>query len=71
MPNESTCNYSLTGLEIYNDDFFEALHGVTNALDNIDASKCSSFHLSEAGNVAAAWLDFNLMFFFLIRNVHG
>jgi len=44
---------------------------VTNALDNIDASKCSSSHLSEAGNVATAWLGFNLAFFSLFRNVHG
>ena len=29
-------------LETYNDDFFEALDGVTNALDNVDASKYST-----------------------------
>lgn len=27
---------------IYTDDFFEALDGVTNALDNVDARKCST-----------------------------
>lgn len=32
-------------LEIYNDDFFEALDGVTNALDNIDASKFFTSYL--------------------------
>jgi len=34
--------FSLTVLETYNDDFFEALDGVTNALDNVDASKYST-----------------------------
>ena len=33
---------SFTVLETYNDDFFEALNGVTNALDNVDASKYST-----------------------------
>jgi len=26
-------------LEVYNDDFFESLDGIANALDNVDASK--------------------------------
>ena len=34
--------FFLTVLETYNDDFFEALDGVTNALDNVDASKYST-----------------------------
>ena len=30
-------------LEIYNDDFFESLDGVANALDNVDASEYSFY----------------------------
>lgn len=31
---------------VYDDDFFESLDGVANALDNVDARKCQQFHSS-------------------------
>lgn len=35
---------------VYDDDFFEQLDGVANALDNVDASKCQCVLQAKAEN---------------------